>query len=262
MGTIASAWMQIEPFSLKERRTKVTADAARRSLAARIGETTPPPGGAEPEPDRKPGSLASSTPRGDASDSDLSSSFSAQRILSNRIRLHQAVHGLLSDASASAGRIAQVRHRRTGRTLPCRLSVDGLHELEQSPFGMNCWTKGRVSIGAALPRGRVLRRIEVDVIAVGVAGRIASVAIADNPIWERRVDDAGWIRIRTPRICGPASILVTLSIDPFVPRERGDISLDDRQLGLAIREIRLLLDDTLPRRIWSSLVSALRGTKR
>jgi hypothetical protein len=120
------------------------------------------------------------------------------------------------------------------------------------------WTKDRVSIETTLPSGLVLRRIEIDVLMIGVAGRIATVAIDNKPIWRQRVDDAGRIRIRTPRIPGGSKVLVTLSIDPFVPRELDDTNIDERLLGLGIREIRLLLDDTLPQRFWSLLVSAQR----
>lgn len=188
--------------------------------------------------------------------------FNAHKILSTRMRLHQAISHLLDGASVRAGGIALIRHRRTARVLPCKLKVGGLHELEYTPSGASCWTTEQVSLELELPAGRVLRRIEIDVIGIGIAGRTATVSVSDTVVWERRLDDSGRIIIRTPRIRGATDVRVTLSIPPFIPREHGGPSTDDRRLGLAAREICLLLDDTLPRRLWSLLKNVFRRTKR
>jgi hypothetical protein len=188
--------------------------------------------------------------------------LNAYQILSTRVRLQRAIGRLLGNTSLlPADNIVQVRHRRTGRKLPGRLRIDGLHEVEQTPLGTISWTKDRVSIEVVPPIGNVLRQIKIDVAVVGVTGRMATVTIGAKPIWQQRIDHAGWIRIPTPRIARANKILVTFTIDPFVPRELDEAKTDERRLGLGIREISLLLDDSLPQRFWSLLAGALRRKK-
>lgn len=124
----------------------------------------------------------------------------------------------------------------------------GFHETESWPAGQVRWTNGHASLLIPVAKGELAAsNLFLDVVSVGPQANRVAIVANGHQIFSGKLP-RGRSRLVLPLANVPSANNLDLRIDSktFIPAEAGD-STDKRELGIAIRSLRLVRECCLAR---------------